>query len=220
MLIPGGSISGTLFPWVVSAPVLPMLFLLLRKPVMDRSLIALVLLCSMTLLTDTFQYLSNQQPSLAAAFEAASIFFQFLFSCFLIWAITADNYLRTAMGSGALVYVAVFLTMNLLPGFGPFRTYLVTFGFALLFLFSILTLITLQQNLTRHLNETPGFWIAAGLLFESGLMAFLILINTNLKPGSLGPGSGIEFMLAGITWLKFIFFTIAIWQCNPLTDKK
>ena len=220
MLIPGGFLSGTLFPWVVCAPVLPLLFILIRRPAMDRTLIGMALLCTVTMLADTFMFMSRGQANLAPAFEATSVFFQFVFSCFLIWSLTADNYLRTAIGAASLVYAAVYLTMNLAPGFELFRTYLVIFGFALLFLFSILALFTLQQDLQRHLNETPEFWIAAGMLFESGLLAFLILVNSDLKPGALAPGNGIEAMLTGITWLKFIFFSLGIWQYKLLEPKK
>jgi|GEM_PF-2107087 len=220
MLIPGGFLSGTLFPWVVCAPVLPLLFLLFRKPAMDRTLIALVLLCTVTMLADTFLFMSRGQASLAPTLEATAVFFQFVFSCFLIWSLTADDYLRTAIGAASLVYAAVYLTMNLAPGFEPFRNYLIIFGFALLFLFSVLALFTLQQNLDHHLNETPEFWLASGMLFESGLLAFLILVNTDLSPGSLAPGNGIEIMLTCITWLKFIFFGLGILQYKSLDAKK
>jgi hypothetical protein len=219
MLIPGGFLSGTLFPWVVCAPVLPLLFLLIRKPAMDRTLIGLVLLSTVTILADTFLFMSRGQASLAPAFESTSVFFQFVVSCFLLGAVTADKYLRTAIGAASLVFTAVYLTMSLASGFEPFRTYLVIFGFILLFLFAILALFTLQQSLTRHLNETPEFWIAAGMLFESGLLAFLLMVNTDIKPGSLAPGNGVEVMLAGITWLKFIFFSLGIWQYKSLGSK-
>lgn len=186
---------------------------------MDKTLIGLILLSTVTLLADTFLYMSRGQASLAPSFESASMFFQFVVSCYLTWSLTADKYLRTAIGAASLVYAAVYLTMNMAPDFEPFRTYLVIFGFALLFLFSILALFTLQQNLDRHLNETPEFWIAAGMLFESGLLAFLILVNADLKPGALAPGNGIEVMLTGITWLKFIFFALGIWQYKSLESK-
>jgi hypothetical protein len=199
---------------------LPLLCLLLRKPLIDRTLIAMVLLCTVTILADTFLFMSRGQATIIPSFEAATIFFQFVFSCFLLWSLTADLYLRYAIAAASLVYGAVFLTMNLIPGFEPFLAYLVTFGFALLFLFAVLVLFTLQQDLSRHLNETPEFWIAAGLLFEYGLLAFLLLVNNDLQPGMLRPGSGIEMMLAIITLLKFTFFCLGIWQYKRLVPKK
>ena len=220
MLIPGGFLSGTLYPWVLCAPMLPLLCLLLRKPVMDRTLITLILLCTVTILADTFLFMSRGQASIMPAFETAAVFFQFVFSCLLLWSLTGDIYLRYAIAAASLVYAAVFLTMNLIPGFEPFRSYLVVFGFALLFLFSVLVLFTLQQNLNRHLNETPEFWIAAGLLFEYGLLAFLLMVNTDLQPGALSAGSGIEVMLALITLLKNVFFCLGIWQYKTLAPKK
>jgi hypothetical protein len=220
MLIPGGFLSGTLFPWVLCAPLLPLLCLVLRKPVMGRTLIAMILLCTVTVLADIFLYMSRSQASLVSAFQGVAIFFEFIFSCLLLWTLTADNYIRYGIATASLVFAAIFLTLTVVTGFEAFQPYLVKFGFALLFLFSILVLFTLQQNLSRHLNETPEFWIAAGLLFECGLLAFLLLVNQDLQPGAITPNSGLEVMLALITFIKYIFFCLGIWQYKRLENKK
>ena len=59
MLIPGGFLSGTLFSWVVCAPVLPLLFLLFRKPAMDRTLIGMMLLAEVAREAGLFDWLAG-----------------------------------------------------------------------------------------------------------------------------------------------------------------
>ncbi len=199
---------------------LPLLFLVIRRPAMDRTLMSMVLLSTVTLLGDTFLFMSRGTASLTPSFEAVSIFFQFVTSSLLIWSLTGDNYLRTAIGAASLVHAAVFLTMNLAPGFEPFRAYLVLFGFVLLFLYAVLALFRLQQDLDRHIHETPAFWFAAGILFESGILAFLLILNAELEPDSLSRANGLDVMLTAVTWLKFIFFGLGIRQYRTLDGRK
>jgi hypothetical protein len=220
MFIPGGFLSGTLFPWVLLAPLIMLFCIIIRKPSVDRKIIALSLLSTVTILADIFLFMSLSQPSLLLSFQSVAVFFQIIFSCLLLWTVSSDQYLQYAIAAASLVFAAIFLTMTASSGFEQFIPLLVKFGFALIFAFTILVLFSIQQNLSRHLNSIPGFWIAAGILFEFGVLTLLLIIDQNIRPGTIRTDNNLDSILLIISLVKHTFFCVGIWQNKkPLLGK-
>jgi hypothetical protein len=207
MLNSGGFLITVFLPWVMFAPVLPLSIILFRRIFYNPPAIALVLFCVVTLLMNGFLFIIRDYKELQGTFLNISTLLEFIFSALILRTCTTHKILKYAMVVAVMVYVSVLLTFDIASGFSQHRAFTGSVGYALLFIFSLLVLLSQQQNLSRHLIDLPVFWFAAGIFFQSGLVSFLLLLNHDVQANQLAASSDFGVLFIIIVIIKFIFFS-------------
>lgn len=215
MFIPGGFLSGTLLPWVIFAPVLPLLAALIRKPPLNATYISLLFVCVVTLLTNSFSLFIQDEINLTKNFFTWSIMVEFIFSIMLLKACTNHSLMKNIILTSGLVFIGICITFLILNGNSAHFAGLIKIGYTLLFILSLMVIFTQLENITHYLTSSPSFWITAGLFFQFGLLSLLLLLNDGLNPEELPADQDFGILYTIITCIKFIFFTIGL-----LVDKK
>jgi hypothetical protein len=210
MFIPGGFISGTLLPWVIFAPVLPLLVAFIRRPRLNDTNIALLFVCVVTLLTNSFSLFIKDELPLNRSFFTLTILVEFIFSVLLLKSCTRNAMMKRIIYTSGLVFAGIFVTFLVLKGTDAHYSGLIKIGYALLFALSLSVIVTQLENITHYLTASPAFWISAGLFFQFGLVTLLLLLNSGINPGELTEDMDFGMMYTIITCIKFIFFAIGL----------
>jgi hypothetical protein len=215
MPIPGGFLSGTLLPWVIFAPALPLLVASIKRPPLHSTNIALLFVCVVTLLTHTFSLFITDEMPLNRSFFTFSVLVEFLFSVLLLRSCTSHKMVKRIIVTAGLVFAGIFITFLVLRGSDAHYSGLIKIGYALLFAISLMVIITQLENITHYLTASPDFWISAGLFFQYGLLTLLLVLNNGINPQHLPADLDFGVLYTIITCIKFIFFSVGL-----LVDKK
>lgn len=215
MPIPGGFLSGTLLPWVIFAPALPLLAAFIKRPSLHSTNIALLFVCVVTLLTNTFSLFITDEMPLNRSFFTFSVLVEFIFSILLLRSCTGHKMVTRIIVTAGLVYAGIFITFLVLRGSDAHYSGLIKIGYSLLFAISLMVILTQLENITHYLTASPNFWITAGLFFQYGLLTLLLVLNNGINPQQLPADLDFGVLYTIITCIKFIFFSMGL-----LIDKK
>ncbi len=210
MFNPGGFLSGVFLPWVILAPAMPLLVILIRKIFFDPAIISLILLCVVTMLVNFFIFLTQDHLPFAQLFLNISLLLEFIFAALLLRTCTSNSLLQYAVITGVLVFTGVFLTLGFPGGFKNHYPHLDKACFVSLFFFSFLVLISQLHNINHRLTESHIFWISGGLFFHYGLVSLLLFLNDDIEAGGIAPDAEFGLLYTVITIIKFIFFSIGL----------
>ncbi|MGL6266781.1 MAG: hypothetical protein ACRC2O_02605 [Chitinophagaceae bacterium] len=215
MLIFGGFLSGTLLPWVIFAPVLPLMVAMIKRPPLNNTNISLLFVCVVTLLTNIFSLFIKDELPLNSSFFTFAVLVEFIFSLLLLKSCTNNELMKRIIYTSGLVFTGIFITFMILKGSDAHYSGLIKIGYSLMFVLSLSVIVTLLENIKHYLTASPSFWISAGLFFQFGLVSLLLLLNNGVNPEKLSSDEVFGMMYAFITCIKFVFFSIGI-----LIDKK
>ena len=210
MFIFGGFISGTLLPWVIFAPALPLLAAMVRRPRLNDTYIALLFVCVVTLLTNSFSLFIKDELPLNRSYFTLTILVEFIFSILLLRSCTPNMMMKRIIHTSGLVFAGIFITFLVLKGTDAHYSGLIKIGYTLLFALSLSVIVTQLENITHYLTASPSFWITAGLFFQFGLVTLLLFLNSGINPGEIAEDQDFGMMYTIITCIKFIFFSIGL----------
>jgi hypothetical protein len=210
MFIPGGYLAGPMLPWLLLAPVMPLLIILFRRPRFNDTTTSLIVLCVVSLMVSSFTYLIYEQASLTRFFMNFAIALEILCTVILLKTCTGITYHKYAMITAGLVFTAIFVSFILTGTTGKFHIDLVKIGYALLFVLSVSVILNLQRDMSRHLADSPEFWISAGVFFHYGLITFLLLLNHDTRPETISIDDDFGLMYTLINFLRYVFFSAGL----------
>ncbi len=210
MFIFGGFISGTLLPWVIFAPALPLLAAMIRRPRLNDTYIALLFVCVVTLLTNSFSLFIKDELPLNRSYFTLTILVEFIFSILLLRSCTPNMMMKRIIYTSGLVFAGIFITFLVLKGTDTHYSGLIKIGYTLLFALSLSVIVTQLENITHYLTASPSFWITAGLFFQFGLVTLLLFLNSGINPGEIAEDQDFGMMYTIITCIKFIFFSVGL----------
>lgn len=210
MFIFGGFISGTLLPWVIFAPVLPLLTAMIKRPRLNDTNISLLFVCVVSLLTSSFSLFITDELPLNRSYFTLTILVEFIFSILLLKSCTPNVLMKRIIYTSGLVFAGIFITFLVLKGTDAHYSGLIKIGYALLFGLSLFVIITQLENITHYLTASPAFWITAGLFFQFGLVTLLLFLNAGINPGGIAEDQDFGMMYTIITCIKFIFFSVGL----------
>lgn len=208
MFNPGGFLSGALLPWVILAPALPLLIILIRKILFDFAIVSLILLCVVTILINLFIFLIRGHAEFTQLFLNFSLLLEFIFASFLLRSCTSNSLLQYAIIAGMLVFPGIFLALGIPGDFKHYQPFLVRTCFVSLFIFSVLVMISQFRDTSYQLMESHIFWISAGLFLHFGIVSLLLFLSDDVQNETMSPLSDFSTLYTVITMIKFIFFSI------------
>ena len=219
MLIPGGVVPGNLLPWVLFAPVFPLLLLILRKMHFSAVNTSLVLLCVVSVISNTFLMISNGNP-LQSAFIHVTFVSEFLFTALLLNSCTDHFILKYSIITTILVFLGIYTSFSFMGRELTGMEYVMKTGVLILFIISLLVLASKINKIEEHIISSPDFWFTAGIFFHFGLYSLLLL--TGKKPSDLDYHEQDQFSVfyVIIFCLQFIFFSIGILLPKPLETNR
>jgi hypothetical protein len=219
MLI-GEIIAGYLLPWLLVAPAIPLLLLLIRRTRNGKTLTVLAMLCVASILSHVFLLIASGS-GLEDDFIHVSFLVEFFFTGLLLKFCTDHSVLRYSILTAILIFGSVYITyVSLLPRANS-STLMLT-GVLLVFLVSILVLLSKLNKLEQNILSIPDFWFTAGIFFHFGLLSLLFL--TAKKSNDLDYHDQNEFSILYVVmfFIQFLFFTVGVIMQKPWshTDKK
>lgn len=215
MLI-GGIIAGYLLPWLLVAPAIPLLLLLIRKTLNGKMLVVLAMLCVASILSHAFLLIASGS-GLENNFIHVSFLVEIFFTGLLLKFCTDHDVLRYSILTALLVFGSVYITyVSLLPK-GNSST-LMLIGVMLVFLVSILVLFSKLNKLEQNILTAPDFWFTGGIFFHFGLLSLLFL--TAKKPTDLDYHDQNEFSILYVVifFVQFLFFTVGVIMQKPWSN--
>jgi hypothetical protein len=215
MFIFGGFLSGTLLPWVIFAPVLPLIVAMIKRPQLNNTNISLLFVCVVTLLTNIFSLFIKDELPLNNSFFTLVVLVEFIFSLLLLKSCTSNALMKRIIYTSGLVFTGIFITFMILKGTDEHYSGLIKIGYILSFALSLSVIVTQLENIKHYLTASPSFWITSGLFFHFGLVSLLLLLNNGVNPDKLPSDEDFGMMYAFITCIKFLFFSIGL-----IIDKK
>jgi hypothetical protein len=209
MFLPGGFISGALLPWILLAPSLPLMAALIRKPSYTPSSISLMICTLVSLLTGIFGYLSSDEE-LNRAVLHFTIFLDAACAFVLMYIHSSWPRLQQLIMSAGLLFGGIFVTLMLLGDKGTGLAILIKTGYGIIFLAALAVILSRMQHITEYITISPAFWISAGICFQYGLLALLLVVNPDADPAKLLLDTDFGLMYTIIYTLRFLFFSIAV----------
>jgi len=207
MLI-GRILAGYLLPWLLIAPAIPLLLLLIRRTLYGKTIITLSMLCVGSILTHVFMMFASGS-GLENNFMHVSFLAEFFFTGLLLKFCTDHSILRYSILTAILIFGSVYITyVSLLPT-GNTSTLMLS-GVLLVFTASVLVLLSKLNNLEQNILEVPDFWFTGGIFFHFGLLGLLLL--TAKKTTDLDYHSQNEFSILYVVifFIQFLFFAVGV----------
>lgn len=212
----GGIIAGYLLPWLLVAPAIPLLLLLIRRTLNGKTLMVLAMLCVASILSHVFLLIASGS-SIENNFIHVSFLVEFFFTGLLLKFCTDHTILRYSILTAILIFGSVYITyVSLLPK-GNIST-LMLVGVLLVFMVSILVLFSKWNKLEQNILTVPDFWFTGGIFFHFGLLSLLFL--TAKKPTDLDYHDQNEFsvLYVIIFFIQFLFFTVGVVMQKPWSN--
>jgi hypothetical protein len=210
MFNPGGFLTGVQLPWVILAPVLPLLIILVRRIFFDPAIISLILLCTTSILVNLFIFLIRDHAEYTQLFLNFSLIIEFIFASFLLRTCAFNSLLKSAIVAGMLVFPGVFLALGIPGDFKDYNPFLGKACFVSLFVFSFLVLVSQFRYTNYQLTESHVFWISGGLFVHCGLVSLLLFLHGDSENSRISSFSDFNTLYTIITLIKFIFFAIGL----------
>ncbi len=209
MLNLGGVVPGNLLPWVLFAPVFPLLLLLLRRIQFNATNTALVLLCVVSVISNTFLLLAKGTP-IQTSFIHVTFIAEFLFTGLLLKTCTPHPVLKYSIITTILVFLGIFTSFSIMGGGTPGLEIVMKTGVVILFLVSLLVLASKVNKVDEHLIMSQDFWFTAGIFFHFGLYSLLLLTSKSTTDLNYHDQDQFSIMYVIIFCLQFIFFSVGI----------
>lgn len=213
MMLIGGIIAGYLLPWLLIAPAIPLLLLLIKRTFNGKAILLLAMLCVASILSNIFMIIAAGS-GMEDKFLQVGFLVEILFTGLLLKFCTDHSVLRYSILTSLLVFASVYITyISLLPKGNA--SMLMLAGILLIFLASILVLLSKLGKLEKNLLEVPDFWFTGGIFFHFGLLGLLFL--TAKDPADIHYHDTNEFAVLYfiIFFIQFICFSIGVLMQKP-----
>lgn len=212
MLIPADFLSGALLPWILATPALPLAVMLFRRPTFSPLNIALLLMCTATMLTNFYFNLLFKTPDqIDGQTYLLGVIVEFGLSMALLLNATGNRLVKGVVMGAGVMYLVALLAILLIAIGNVHIGYLLGIGYALLFVFSVLVLLrTAKDNPSVFLTDLPAFWIASGILLHYGLIAMLLFTHSGSEPGEWMEDQGFAWIYTVVNLIKYILFSTAL----------
>jgi hypothetical protein len=211
-------ITGVLLPWVLVAPTIPLLLLLIRRNHIDKTTIALSLLCMVAFLAN-ISILVAYGTELQRSFIEVGFLTEIVFTGLLLKYCTESQLLRYSIISAILIFGSVYITfIGLSPGTGT--SVINTIGASLIFLISMLVLLGKTNRIDQNLVTTPEFWFAGGIFLHFGLLDLLMLTGKKITDLNYDSPDDFSVLYVTVSVLQFLFFAAGILIRKPWANKE
>jgi hypothetical protein len=209
MLNLGGVVPGNLLPWVLFAPVFPLLLLLLRRIHFNATNTSLVLLCVVSVISNTFLLLAKGSP-VQQSFIHVTFISEFLFTALLLKTCTPNPVLKYSIVTTILVFLGIFTSFSMMGGDQSALEIVMKTGVIILFIASLLVLASKVNKIDEYLIMSQDFWFTAGIFFHFGLYSLLLLTSKSTSDLNYHDQDPFSIMYVIIFCLQFIFFSVGI----------
>ncbi len=207
MLI-GGIIAGYLLPWLLVAPAIPLLLILLRRSLNEKTIMILAMLCVASILSHIFLLIASGS-ALQSNFSQVSFLVEFFFTGLLLKYCTDHSMLRYSILTALLIFGSVYITyITLLPGGNISRFILV--GGLLVFVISIFVLFSKMNKLEQSILTRPDFWFTGGIFFHFGLLSLLLATAKETTDLDYHDQNEFSILYAVIFFIQFLFFAVGV----------
>ncbi len=209
MLNLGGVVPGNLLPWVLFAPVFPLLLLLLRRIQFNATNTSLVLLCVVSVISNTFLLLAKGSP-IQQSFIHVVFISEFLFTALLLKTCTPNPLLKYSIITTILVFLGIFTSFSMMGAEKTALEIVMRTGVIILFIVSLLVLASKVNKVDEYLIMSQDFWFSAGIFFHFGLYSLLLLTSKSTSDLNYHEQDQFSIMYVIIFCLQFIFFSVGI----------
>jgi hypothetical protein len=211
-------ITGVLLPWVLLAPTMPLLLLLIRRDHFNKTFIALALLCVVSILAN-ISILVASGTELQRSFLEVGFLTEIVFTALLLKYCTDHSLLRYGITSSVLIYASVYISfVGLSPGSST--SVINALGVSLIFLISILVLLSKSSRIDQNLLTMPEFWIAGGVFFRFGLLDLLLLTGKKIRDLDYAEPDDFSVLYVTVFVMQFLFFAGGILIRKPWANRE
>lgn len=193
-------------PWMLLAPSVPLLLILLLKIRFDRPLISILVYCVVTFLIRTFSLINTE---IANNLDIIRLFhgLDFFISFILLFNCIDQKKLKHPFITILLVYISIAFCFYKLSNDTKEQMIILQIGELLNFLFAGIILISYLTKTNKNLLYFSNFWFVGGVFIYYGFMSLL-----SLSPEDLNEYEAIQYkciLLIGY-FLFFIIITTGI----------
>ena len=207
-----------LLPWVLIAPAIPLLLVLITRTYNNSSQTSLVLLCVITILSNVFLAVaakSTQDPALLHVSYLAT----FIFTLLLLKNCTNHRVLKITIFTILLLFIGIYLSARFMSGDLRIMHILNTIGALVIFLLAVLVLVSLAYKVDLHILANPDFWYSGGVFFHFGLLSLLLFTGKKITDADYHEQNEWSMMYAIVFCLQFLFFSIGVYMHKPWQKK-
>jgi len=209
-------ITGVLLPWVLVAPTIPLLLLLIRRNHIDKTTVALALLCVVSFLAN-ISILVASGTELQRSFLEVGFLTEIVFTALLLKYCTEQHLLRYGIIGAILIYASVYITFAGLSS-GTSTSVINSIGASLIFLISIMVLFSKTGRIDQNLVTTPEFWFAGGIFLHFGLLDLLLLTGKKITDLNYDMPDDFSVLYVTVFVVQFLFFAAGILIRKPWAD--
>jgi len=207
-----------LLPWVLIAPAIPLLLVLITRTYNNSSQTSLVHLCVITILSNVFLAVaakSTQDPALLHISYLAT----FIFTLLLLKNCTNHRVLKITIFTILLLFIGIYLSVRFMSGDLHIMHILNTIGALVIFLLAVLVLVSLAYKVDLHILSNPDFWYSGGVFFHFGLLSLLLFTGKKITDADYHEQNEWSMMYAIVFCLQFLFFSIGVYMHKPWQKK-
>ena len=207
-----------LLPWVLIAPAIPLLLVLITRTYNNSSQTSLVHLCVITILSNVFLAVaakSTQDPALLHISYLAT----FIFTLQLLKNCTNHRVLKITIFTILLLFIGIYLSVRFMSGDLRIMHILNTIGALVIFLLAVLVLVSLAYKVDLHILANPDFWYSGGVFFHFGLLSLLLFTGKKITDADYHEQNEWSMMYAIVFCLQFLFFSIGVYMHKPWQKK-
>ena len=207
-----------LLPWVLIAPAIPLLLVLITRTYNNSSQTSLVHLCVITILSNVFLAVaakSTQDPALLHISYLAT----FIFTLLLLKNCTNHRVLKITIFTILLLFIGIYLSARFMSGDLRIMHILNTIGALVIFLLAVLVLVSLAYKVDLHILSNPDFWYSGGVFFHFGLLSLLLFTGKKITDADYHEQNEWSMMYAIVFCLQFLFFSIGVYMHKPWQKK-
>jgi hypothetical protein len=216
MLI-GGIIAGILLPWVLLAPTIPLLLILIKRNQASKTMVVLAMLCVVSILSNIFLLMASGS-GLQNSFLRVSFLAELLFTGMLLKYCTEHLILRYSIVASILIFGSVYVTFISLSPEGNIRV-ISMIGVVLIFIISILVLFSKMNKLDQNIIMNPDFWFTGGIFFHFGLLSLLLFTGKKITDLDYHSQDDFSILYVIIFVIQFLFFAAGILVQKPWNNK-
>lgn len=207
-----------LLPWVLIAPALPLLLVLISRSYNNGSQTSLILLCVITILCNVFLTVSARSDMDPALLQI-SFLTTFIFTLLLLKNCTNHRVLKISIFTILLLFIGIHLSVQFFSGDFANMYMLNTTGTVIIFILAMLVLVSLALKVDLHILANPDFWYAGGVFFHFGLLSLLLFTGKKMTDADYHEHNEWSLMYAIVFCLQFLFFSVGVYVHKPWQKK-
>jgi hypothetical protein len=147
------------------------------------------------------------------AFLRVNFFVEILFTTLLLNHCTSSRILRSSIIISLIVFGSVYLTFSALQPTG--LPSIMTVGVFIVFLASVLVLLSMLNDLEKSILHSPDFWFSAGIFFHFGLLSLLLFTGQDITDVDYHRSDGFSVLYVAIFIIQFLFFATGVIMEKP-----